>query len=33
LRDLLGEGSGICLEIGCGTDVRAIQLSQLGWTR
>src|SRR5262249_58918710 len=32
LRDLLGEGSGICLEIGCGTGVRATQVSQLGWT-
>ena len=32
LRDLLGEGSGICLEIGCGTGVRATHVSQLGWT-
>ena len=31
LSDLLGEGSGICLEIGCGTGVRATQVSQLGW--
>jgi hypothetical protein len=23
LRDLLGEGSGVCLEIGCGTGVVA----------
>jgi SAM-dependent methyltransferase len=32
LRDLLGEGSGVCLEIGCGTGVRAARVSQLGWT-
>ena len=32
LHDLLGEGSGIYLEIGCGTGVRAPQVSQLGWT-
>jgi SAM-dependent methyltransferase len=32
LRDLLGHGSGICLEIGCGTGVHATQVSQLGWT-
>jgi SAM-dependent methyltransferase len=32
LCDLLDEGSGICLEIGCGTGVRATQVSQLGWT-
>ncbi len=32
LRDLLGGGSGICLEIGCGTGVRATRISQLGWT-
>ena len=32
LRDLLGEGSGICLDIGCGTGVHASRVSQLGWT-
>jgi SAM-dependent methyltransferase len=32
LRDLLGEGSGICLDIGCGTGVYASRVSQLGWT-
>jgi SAM-dependent methyltransferase len=32
LRDLLGEGSDICLEIGCGTGGRAVRVSQLGWT-
>jgi ubiquinone/menaquinone biosynthesis C-methylase UbiE len=32
LRDLLGEGSSVCLEIGCGTGVRATQVLQLGWT-
>lgn len=31
LRDLLGEGHGICLEIGCGTGVHATQASKLGW--
>jgi SAM-dependent methyltransferase len=32
LRDLLGEGSGACLEIGCGTGVRAALVRALGWT-
>jgi len=32
LRHLLGEGSGTCLEIGCGTGVHAIQVRELGWT-
>lgn len=32
LRDLLGEGEGICLEIGCGTGVHASQVRELGWT-
>lgn len=32
LRDLLGEGSGTCLEIGCGTGVHAAQVRKLGWT-
>jgi SAM-dependent methyltransferase len=32
LRGLLGEGSGICLDIGCGTGVHASRVSQLGWT-
>jgi SAM-dependent methyltransferase len=32
LRDLLGEGDGICLEIGCGTGVHAAQVRELGWT-
>jgi SAM-dependent methyltransferase len=32
LRDLLGTGSGVCLEIGCGTGVRAAQVRSLGWT-
>ena len=30
LRDLLGEGGGICLEIGCGTGVHAAQVRKLG---
>jgi ubiquinone/menaquinone biosynthesis C-methylase UbiE len=32
LTDLLGEGRGRCLEIGCGTGVHATQLRELGWT-
>jgi SAM-dependent methyltransferase len=32
LRDLLGSGSGICLEIGCGTGVHAALVRSLGWT-
>lgn len=32
LRDLLGRGSGSCLEIGCGTGVRAATVRDLGWT-
>lgn len=32
LRELLGPGSGICLELGCGTGVHARQVRQLGWT-
>ena len=32
LRDLLGQGSGTCLEIGCGTGVHAISVRELGWT-
>ena len=32
LRGLLGEGSGTCLEIGCGTGVHAAQIRELGWT-
>jgi len=32
LRDLLGHGSGTCLEIGCGTGVHAARVRELGWT-
>jgi SAM-dependent methyltransferase len=32
LRSLLGPGSGACLEIGCGTGVRAGPVRELGWT-
>jgi SAM-dependent methyltransferase len=32
LRDLLGRGDGVCLEIGCGTGVHAAQVRALGWT-
>jgi SAM-dependent methyltransferase len=31
LDTLLGPGSGPCLEIGCGTGVRAGQVRELGW--
>jgi SAM-dependent methyltransferase len=32
LRDLLEDGNGSCLEIGCGTGVHAAQVRELGWT-
>jgi len=32
LGDLLGKGSGRCLEIGCGTGVHAARVRGLGWT-
>lgn len=32
MRDLLGEGSGTCLEIGCGTGIHADRVRELGWT-
>jgi SAM-dependent methyltransferase len=32
LRDLLGPGTGRCLEIACGTGVYAGRLRELGWT-
>lgn len=32
LRDLLGEGGGVCLEIGCGTGIHAALVRELGWT-
>jgi SAM-dependent methyltransferase len=32
LRDLLGQASGTCLEIGCGTGVHAASVRELGWT-
>jgi SAM-dependent methyltransferase len=32
LHDLLGEGSGGCLEIGCGTGIHAAQVRAMGWT-
>ena len=32
LRDLLGRGGGACLEMGCGTGVRAQRVRELGWT-
>lgn len=31
LRDLLGEGNGTCLEIGCGTGIHAAGVRELGW--
>ncbi|MEV6490479.1 class I SAM-dependent methyltransferase [Actinoplanes sp. NPDC051633] len=32
LDEMLGAGSGICLEVGCGTGTHAAQLRRLGWT-
>jgi len=32
VRQLLGAGRGVCLEVGCGTGVYAQQLRELGWT-
>ncbi len=32
LVELLGEGSGICLEVGCGTGIYADRVASLGWT-
>jgi SAM-dependent methyltransferase len=32
MADLLGTGTGVCVEIGCGTGVHAAQVRQLGWT-
>ncbi len=32
LRDLLGPGTGCCLEIGCGTGVHAARVRELGWS-
>jgi SAM-dependent methyltransferase len=32
LGALLGRGTGVCLEIGCGTGVRAGRVRGLGWT-
>jgi len=32
LRELLGTGTGPCLEIGCGTGVHADTIRDLGWT-
>jgi SAM-dependent methyltransferase len=32
LAGLLGVGSGVCLEVGCGTGVHAARIRGLGWT-
>ena len=32
LAELLGAGTGTCLEIGCGTGIYADRVRQLGWT-
>jgi len=32
LSELLGPGSGVCLEVGCGTGAYAAQARELGWT-
>ncbi|PPK62380.1 methyltransferase domain-containing protein [Actinokineospora auranticolor] len=31
IRQLLGEGVGVCLEIGCGTGINAHVVRELGW--
>lgn len=31
LRELLGPGDGVCLEVGCGTGVHAASVRDLGW--
>lgn len=31
VRELLGPGGGVCLEVGCGTGVHAARLRRLGW--
>lgn len=31
LRELLGPGEGVCLEVGCGTGVHAASVRDLGW--
>lgn len=31
IRELLGKGDGVCLEVGCGTGVHAEQVRGLGW--
>jgi len=32
LRDLLGPGSGTCLDVCCGTGINAASVRELGWT-
>ena len=32
LRELLGQGTGACLELGCGTGTHAEVVADLGWT-
>lgn len=32
IATLLGPGRGVCVEIGCGTGIRAAQIRDLGWT-
>lgn len=32
LVELLGRGSGVCLEVGCGTGIYAERVASLGWT-
>src|SRR5690349_21196147 len=32
LADLLGPGTGCCLDVGCGTGVTAARVRRLGWT-
>src|ERR1700683_3898283 len=32
LREMLGQGVGVCLEIGCGTGIHAAPIRGLGWS-
>src|SRR5215212_12187976 len=32
MDELLSDGAGVCLEVGCGTGTHAAQLRRLGWT-
>lgn len=32
VSEMLGRGSGLCLEVGCGTGIYAARVRELGWT-